>query len=98
MPCRVPRARAHRSVRVTCRLVVLAAGSTLAALGPATIFAQFSSPPAEISDSLSVDEADSTVRAHLERVRAYLADQQWDEAVETLRQVMENHGGKMIAL
>jgi outer membrane protein assembly factor BamB len=45
-----------------------------------------------------LDEVDSTVRAHLERVKAYVADGQWDEAVETLRQVMESHAGKVINL
>ena len=33
---------------------------------------------------MHLDEVDSTVRAHLERVKAYVADGQWDEAVETL--------------
>ena len=60
--------------------------------------AQFGIGPVELSGSISLDEADSAVRAHLERVRAYVADHQWDEAVETLRQVMENHGAKMIPL
>ncbi len=58
--------------------------------------AQF--PSAELSDSVNLDEADSAVRAHLERIKAYVADRQWDEAVETLRQVMENHGAKLIPL
>jgi len=62
------------------------------------LHAQFSSLPVELSSSVNLDEADSTVRAHLERVKAYLADEQWDEAVETLREVMENHGGKVIGL
>ena len=60
--------------------------------------AQFSPGPIELSGSVNLDEADSAVRAHLERVKAYVADRQWDEAVETLRQVMENHGAKMIPL
>ncbi len=60
--------------------------------------AQFISAPLELSSSIDLDEADSTVRAHLERVRAFVADRQWDEAVETLRQVMENHGSKVIPL
>jgi outer membrane protein assembly factor BamB len=59
---------------------------------------QFGFGPVEISGSVNLDEADSAVRAHLERVKAYVADRQWDDAVETLRQVMENHGGKMIPL
>jgi hypothetical protein len=52
----------------------------------------------ELSGSVHLDEVDSAVRAHLERVKAYVADEQWDEAVEALRQVMENHGSKVINL
>ena len=51
----------------------------------------------ELSDSVYLDEADSATKTHLERVRAFVANEQWDEAVETLRQVMENHGEKVVA-
>lgn len=51
----------------------------------------------ELSGSVHLDEVDGTARAHLERVKAFVADEQWDEAVETLRQVTENYGGKVIA-
>jgi outer membrane protein assembly factor BamB len=67
-------------------------------VAPAGARAQFSTAPIEFSGSITLDEADSGVRAHLERIRAYVADRQWDEAVETLRQVMESHGTTMIAL
>lgn len=60
--------------------------------------AQFSLPPFELSSSVSLDEADSSVRTHLEQVKAYVADQQWDEAVEALRRVMQQDGSKMIAI
>ena len=36
------------------------------------------------------------VLAQLERVRAYLADRQWDEAVNTLQKVMETSEGKLL--
>ena len=39
----------------------------------------------ELSDSVYLDEADSATKTHLERVRAFVANEQWDEAVETLR-------------
>ncbi|HUY88531.1 MAG TPA: PQQ-binding-like beta-propeller repeat protein [Pirellulales bacterium] len=52
----------------------------------------------ELSDAIRLDEADAATRTHLEQVRAFLANQQWDEAVETLRQVTESHGGKVIGL
>jgi outer membrane protein assembly factor BamB len=46
-------------------------------------------------DDVTIDLADSTTRTHLERAKAFLADRQWDDAVEILRQIMENPGGKM---
>lgn len=64
--------------------------------GPACCQAQFF--PAtrfEPSDEVTLDLAESSTRTHLERVKALLAAEQWDDAVEILRQVMENHGGKM---
>ena len=47
---------------------------------------------------MQVDRADGTALAHLERANACLAEHQWDEAVETLRQVMENAEGKLLAV
>ena len=34
----------------------------------------------------------------MERARAYVENRQWDEAVETYRLLMENYGGKVIAV
>lgn len=64
---------------------------------PSRAVAQFSSGPVELSGSVSLDEVDSSVRTSLERVNAYIADGQWDEAVESIRRIMES-GGKMIAI
>ncbi len=47
---------------------------------------------------MHVDEAESATRAQLERVRACVADAQWDEAVETLRRIMENPAGKLMLI
>ena len=52
----------------------------------------------ELDDAVQLDRADSTVLGQLERVKAYLADRQWDEAVETLRSVMEGSEGKLIGV
>jgi len=68
------------------------------ALAVTAAWAQFAPGTFEISSAVSLDEADSTIRSHLERVKAFIADQQWDEAVESLRRVMETDGAKMIAL
>lgn len=52
----------------------------------------------ELSDTIRLDEADAATRTHLEQARAFVSNQQWDEAVEILRQLAENHGGKVIGL
>jgi len=52
----------------------------------------------ELSGAVQLDEVDNTVRTHLERARAYVENHQWDEAVETYRLLMENYGGKVIAV
>lgn len=52
----------------------------------------------ELADSIALDTADGAVTAHLERAKACLADHQWDEAVETLRQVMENAENKLLGV
>ena len=45
-----------------------------------------------------MNEPEPDVRTQLERVRLSLAEQQWDEAVESLRKIMENHGERMVRL
>ena len=50
----------------------------------------------EPAPALYLDRADSSARRHLEQAQSYLADGQWDEAIESLRQVAENHGGQVI--
>lgn len=50
----------------------------------------------ELSDSVYVDEPESAARAHLEQVKAYLQSEQWDEAIDVLRQVAERYGDKLV--
>jgi len=52
----------------------------------------------DLSAAIRVDEVDSSARALLERVKAHVAEKQWDEAVETLREVMERQRSKLIRL
>ncbi len=66
-------------------------------VSPSSLLGQFSSGPVELSSSVSLDEVDSSVRTSLERVNAYIADGQWDEAVESIRRLMEG-SSKMIAI
>jgi outer membrane protein assembly factor BamB len=80
-----------------CRIVAAAWTLALGLIASPGV-AQFAQPPLELSGAISLDEADSTVRSHLERVQAFVADRQWDEAVETLRKVMESDGAKVISL
>ena len=50
----------------------------------------------ELSENVQVDQADSKVEAQLQRVEAYLADHLWDEAIETLCQVMGESSDKLL--
>jgi outer membrane protein assembly factor BamB len=55
-------------------------------------------PSSDLSDVVQVDEASSAARALLERAKAHAIEKQWDDAIETFRQVMEHDGGKPINL
>jgi len=78
----------------TFRAVCLAAALTAPAWGQL----RNGVTPVELSSAVHLDEAGGEAQSHLERVDAFLADKQYDEAVETLRRVMENHGRKVIRL
>ena len=52
----------------------------------------------ELADNVQLDQADHAVEAQLERVNALLAERQWDEAVEILRQVSESSEGKLLGV
>lgn len=52
----------------------------------------------ELAETIRLDRADSTVQTYLNRVKTYLADQQWNEAIDTLLQVMESSGGKLLGV
>jgi outer membrane protein assembly factor BamB len=52
----------------------------------------------QLSDAVQLNEADTGTRAHLSRIDAFIADQQWDESVETLRRLAAEHGDELIAV
>ena len=52
----------------------------------------------ELSDAVQLDQVDTAVRAQLDRVKPLLADRQWDEAVEILRQLSETLEGKLLGV
>jgi len=81
---------------------VLAASAALFLRADPCAFAQptdfLPSPRFELADTVQLDRVEGPLLANLERVQACLANGRWDEAVETLRQVMENSEGKLAAV
>lgn len=49
----------------------------------------------ELAERVELDRADTAVARQLDRVKELVANSQWDEAIETLRQVMETSGNKL---
>jgi tetratricopeptide (TPR) repeat protein len=71
----------------------------LAALTPGWSAAQvFPQTQVELTDAIRVDEPAPMVGNQLQRVRVNIAQRQWDEGVEGLRQLMENHGERLVRL
>ena len=94
-PTAKPRRVSIRVWRLAALLVTI--GISLNRIAPAR--AQWGQPiTSDLSAAIRVDEIDSAARALLERVKAHVAEKQWDEAVETLRQVIEQQGSKLIRL
>jgi hypothetical protein len=74
-------------------LVLLVAANALltATLARAQLF-----PGAETLPAAELSLIDAAGSAHLENARQLLVQKQWDEAVEAIRRVMENDGGRMM--
>lgn len=53
---------------------------------------------AAAGSAVTLDEADNAARSHLERIQRYLADAQWDEAIEALRGLMDTSGDQLLPL
>ncbi|MBN2024654.1 MAG: PQQ-binding-like beta-propeller repeat protein [Pirellulales bacterium] len=84
----------------SCRCILLAAAAlrllTAAAVpAPAQVMGLGPESRFELDETVALDRADSQVAARIERAKALLADRQWDEAIGTLRQVMEESGEKL---
>jgi outer membrane protein assembly factor BamB len=88
-----PEAILWRTARGACLVLFLLASTASAQVRFPRPSGQF-----ELSDTVQIDRADGTVLARLERVKACLKEHQWDEAVETLRQVAENAEGKLLEI
>jgi hypothetical protein len=52
----------------------------------------------ELSDAVQLDRAEPMVMSQLERVKACLADHQWEEAAETLGRLAESSDGKLLGV
>lgn len=79
-----------------CTGLLILTGSLLI-VAPA--LAQFAAAPAsDLSTAIQVDEASSATRTLLARAAAHAEEKQWDDAIETYRQIMERDGGKLLRL
>jgi outer membrane protein assembly factor BamB len=52
----------------------------------------------DLSGDVTLDEVDAVVRGHLQRAEVLTANGRWDEVIETLRQVTDNRGDRVIAV
>ncbi len=89
--------------RRTSRFAIALVAAAVALLGrPQSLPAQWGgmipSGQFELADAVQLDQADTAVRAQLDRVKPLLADRQWDEAIEILRQLSETAEGKLIGV
>ena len=73
--------------------VIALCASAHAQIGPMEVANRY-----DLADEVHVEEAGRTVRTYLDRVDVYLADGKWSEAVDSIRQVMEDSGGKLLAV
>ena len=50
----------------------------------------------KLTEDVDLDLADLATKAHLQLIKEAVAGQQWEEAVEGLRKLTEDHGGKVV--
>lgn len=82
-----------------CAKAVLAAVVLLWIAAPAAGQSPFGiSPQFQFSDKVKLDEAPATAVRDLDQIEAHLAAEQWDDAVEGLRRVMDNQGHRVIGV
>jgi outer membrane protein assembly factor BamB len=106
MVCEAPSGRFNNILQTFTfmlqRILLLAIILTAYFAGDRSLHAQFFGPTAggqfELAEGVQLDRVEGTVLAQLERVKSFLADEKWDEAIETLRQLMEGSEEKLIAV
>lgn len=52
----------------------------------------------ELSEQIDIKDLPNEAANHLARVEALLADEKWDEGIETLRRLSEDHGARILQL
>jgi outer membrane protein assembly factor BamB len=55
-------------------------------------------PQFELSDAVDIEDLPNEASTHLARVSALAANENWDEAVETLRSVAQSHGTRLVEI
>ncbi len=83
---------------ICCASALLGAMVVLVWHASPTAAQLISTGPMELSDAVQVDEADSPARSQLERAKSQIAEKQWDDAIETLRQAMSQGGERLVQL
>ncbi|MCE5269042.1 MAG: PQQ-binding-like beta-propeller repeat protein [Planctomycetaceae bacterium] len=81
-------------VRSLLAVAILSAGRC--GLAPAQAIDALGSSRFELAEAVEVDLVDNATRVRLEKAKALLADRQWDEAIEILRQLAETPSGKLV--
>lgn len=74
-------------------LLIGSGGAVRAQWGASVSGSQF-----ELAETVQLNQADNAVLAQWDRVKALLAERQWDEAVELLRQLAESSDLKMLGV
>jgi tetratricopeptide (TPR) repeat protein len=74
-------------------LLYMASAGILYAQGSPALSSQF-----DLADNVQLDQVDNAVLAQWDRAKTLLADRQWGEAVEILRQLAESSDGKLVGL
>ncbi len=61
-------------------------------------FSQSLGPALELPNNVTFDEAGSAAKKHLEQFHAFLTNEQWSDAIDTLRLIAEGHADKVLSV
>lgn len=88
------------AARPTSRKLLAIALAVASLMASRHALAQLGPPPERrLSATISVrDSADSDARRYLDQVEAHITSEQWTDAVDKLRQVIEQYGDQLVAL